>query len=176
MKCLTSEELAMLVEPLGIRRLPTNYLDVPKRESEVLIKAPPCPLRLERFAGRLSNFLGDGERILWLIDWETDPINQYVLFTAIRKGYGEMRSLIAAPGHLFANGEIDDAALLGGMSFLIVAFNWQAYLLSAGSADYILLGDSYLQFATNNSDKRRWLLELMRDFDLKQIKDVREAW
>ena len=66
--------------------------------------------------------------LVWLHDWDAWPSGQRMhVFERFRMSYGETRSLIDSPGHVFDRGEIDDA-----ISFvtLAVLFLWNCYVVT----------------------------------------------
>jgi hypothetical protein len=72
---------------------------------------------------------GRPETLLWVTDWSVWPSSEHMpLATALRRGLGEERSLIDAPGCMARLGEDDDA-----MSVLVTAvfFLWDCWLLEA---------------------------------------------
>jgi hypothetical protein len=66
--------------------------------------------------------------LVWIADWTVWPSGQRMhIFDRFRMSYGETRSLSHSPGHVFEEGEIDDA-----ISFvtLAVLFLWDCYVVT----------------------------------------------
>jgi len=82
-------------------------------------------------ARTLWNSLSDrSERLVWITEWGVWPSSEHMpLYKSLRQAFGDKRSLMDAPGHLFQLGEDDN-----GLSFFIVAalFFWDVYLLGTG--------------------------------------------
>jgi hypothetical protein len=71
----------------------------------------------------------DAEQFLvWFDDWGAWPSGQRMhVFEKFRLGYGETRSISAAPAHIFIDAEIEDA-----VSFVTIGvlFLWDCYVLT----------------------------------------------
>jgi hypothetical protein len=131
---------------------------------------------LSWLSARLTEWLpSDSTRMIWLSNWETFP-NQLIPFMRLRLGCGESRPPIEAPGHLFELSTEEENAVLAGYLFFVMAFNWEAYIVAQKSKDYIYLGDEHFVFSSADSGKMGQVSNLMSDFELKIIKDIREAW
>jgi hypothetical protein len=66
--------------------------------------------------------------LVWFADWDVWPSGERMhVFDRFRMSYGETRSLVHSPGHVFDKGEIDDA-----ISFvtLAVLFLWDCYVVT----------------------------------------------
>jgi hypothetical protein len=71
-------------------------------------------------------FNGEPLFLVWFNDWGVWPSGQRMhIFERFRMSYGETRLLIDSPGHVFDQGEMDDA-----ISFvtLAVLFLWDCYV------------------------------------------------
>jgi hypothetical protein len=79
--------------------------------------------------------------LLWLRDWGIFASEEYPdVWRAIRERYGETRSIIEAPGHLFARDEI---GLVRGMSRLVMLFGWDTVLICEPISSVLLISISH---------------------------------
>jgi hypothetical protein len=94
---------------------------------------------------------GKAEAVLWVTDWSVWPSGEHMpLVTALRRAFGEGRTLDEAPGHQFRLGE--DAE---GLSFFCVAllFLWDAYLLAGGGEMAVFIShDEYGVVLSRNTE------------------------
>ena len=117
--------------------------------------------------------------MLWLKKWETYPSNEIIFVETVRIGCGESRHIVDAPGHIFEIGEFDGRnyesgmlqdnpknAVLSGFILLIMCFDWDVYILSKSSLDYIYLGDQRILFSSINKDKIQEAETLLHKFNL----------
>lgn len=72
-----------------------------------------------------------GERsqyLIWCKDWGIFSSDEYPeIWTALRTGQGEHRSLREAPGHLF---QPQESALARGMGRLSLLFSWDSFVIT----------------------------------------------
>jgi hypothetical protein len=76
----------------------------------------------------MQAFSGEPLFLVWFHDWAVWPSGQRMhVFERFRRPYGETRMLIASPGHVFDQDEMDDA-----ISFvtLAVLFLWDCYVVT----------------------------------------------
>lgn len=65
---------------------------------------------------------------------------------------------------------------MAGLIFLIMAFNWSAYVVGEKDKEFIYLGDLYVIFSSADDEKMEQASKLISDYKLEIIKDVKEAW
>jgi len=83
---------------------------------------------------------------------------------SLRRGHGEQRRLIDAPGHLFEATEKDEAI---GHCYLAVIFHWTAYLYLASGAVTLLFWEGDLIDVWNPSKTMSPAIEeVVRKFEL----------
>jgi hypothetical protein len=175
MKCLTCSESQNWFDSKSIQIDGYRNLVFSKKHKQVTLTLPKNALALNYFSAQLTNWIpSHPNRMLWLSNWETDPSDQIVLFETIRFGCGESRPTIEVPGHLFEDDTAQQTAVLTGLSFIILAFNWQGYLV--GCNDYIYLGDEFVRFGIASEERLASVFSLAENFELKVIKDIKEAW
>jgi hypothetical protein len=176
MKCLTSDESQGWLTLMDVQIDGNRNLLLPIRPENVMTTMPSRIDNLNFFSARLVDWMpNDGRRLVWLSDWNTFP-NQYIPFLKFRLGCGEARPPIEAPGHLFEISNEEEDAIMAGILFFVMAFNWAAYIVSENRKDYIYLGDEHIVFSGADADRTRMAHELINDYKLKVIKDIREAW
>ena len=143
----------------------------------MIMTLPKKVSALAYFSARLNGWLSDGsERLLWLSSWETEPPQPLLFFEEIRKGSGDSRHIIDAPGHLLETPNSTEAALLTGLIFLVIGFGWEAYIVPQELADFVYLGDEHVVCSSARPEKMRELSEMVAAFGLRTINDIREAW
>jgi len=175
MKCLTYSESENWLGSKGIQIDGYRNLVFSKKHKQVILTLPKNALALSYFSAQLINWIpSHPNRMLWLSNWETDPPDQIVLFETIRLGCGESRPTIEVPGHLFDDATAQQNAILTGLSFIVLAFNWQGYLV--GHSDYIYLGDEFVRFGVASEERLASVFSLAEEFKLKVVKDIKEAW
>jgi hypothetical protein len=177
MKGLTYSESQKWFGSIGIQ-IDGNMrlLSLPVRPGNIITTMPKKALKLNYFSDRLADWLPHGvSRIIWLSDWQPRPF-QLVPFTKMRLGCGESRGLDEAPGHLFESSTEGEVAIIAGLLFLIMAFNWSAFFVAEKIGDYIYCGDEYIIFSSANREKMEEASRLISDYKLEIITDIKEAW
>jgi hypothetical protein len=144
MRCFTETECSQWLQQRGIAK-PAMY-------TQALQFAPPTePGRLTAFMRNL--FLAFGEfpgGLLVFEDWALYRPDEMALMTALRRGHGDERPLIEAPGHLFEPIESPEAI---GYSYLSVIFAWSAYLyLASGGATICFWEGDLIDFWSPEAD------------------------
>lgn len=177
MKYLTDNESQKWLASMGVRIDGNQDLLFPNAQAKTMSTMPRRALALSHLSARLVAWLScSSGRIIWLSNWTTYPDDQLALFEKVRLGCGESRSPIEAPGHLFDNSAEDDNSVMTGLVFLIMAFNWEAYLVARSDENHIFLGDEYIAFFSDSKKRLGEATELISDFNLEIITDIRSAW
>jgi hypothetical protein len=129
MQCLTPSESAEWLRSHRINGLSDGGGPCVFGDYEVFA-ASPRDARIQQFLARdLVTWLGEFESALfWLTDWPFYEPYELTLISSLRKGHGEHRPLIEAPGHVFAESERDE--LIGWVS-LMMCFGWDGYLFTS---------------------------------------------
>ena len=176
MKCLTFSDSKVWLELIGVR-IDENRCPLFDRKVDATMATLPTDVSALYYLciGIVDRFPKGPNSLLWLSSWETYPPEQIALFETIRRGNGETRSLIDAPGHLFGGDSLQERTMMIGLIFLILAFNWEGYLISSIET-YSHFGDQYIVFADSNVANSQVYKRLLDQFGLRKIRDVREAW
>ena len=65
---------------------------------------------------------------------------------------------------------------MAGLIFLVMSFNWEGYLMSENDDEFLYIGDQHLVFSSADACRMKEAADLVSTFQLKIIKDIREAW
>ena len=173
MKCLTDSESEQWLLSASMT---INGPDLrPQWPFTTLMTDVPRSLNFSGFAKRAAGWISDrAERMLWISNWNTDPPEGLSLFEASRRGWGENRRLFEAPGHIFNSP--DDSIILASYCCLILAFNWEGFVVAAKDREFIYLGDEHVVFSSSQSEKMNEATALRTAFGLKEITSIRQAW
>ncbi len=137
-------------------------------------------LRVASLATQLVDWLPNAcERMLWLGSWETYPPDQTILFETVRRGCGESRHIIDAPGHLFQSSAYDrndyetrtaedhkENALMWGLLLLMITLDWDGYLVTP-NGDCVSLGDTSIAIFSEDDAKIDEAYKIAARFNLK---------
>jgi hypothetical protein len=83
-------------------------------------------------AGELHGFEPVEEYLVWVTDWGVWPSSERPhIFDRFRASYGEHRTLVDVPAHVFRTGEYEDAQSL---VTLCVLFLWDVFVVGTGGA------------------------------------------
>jgi hypothetical protein len=84
--------------------------------------------------------------LVWFDEWGVWPSGERMhIFNRFRSSYGETRPLIETPGHLFGQGEFEDAV---SYVTLGVLFLWDCHVLTPGADKYVFF--SHDEFGQTN--------------------------
>ena len=67
-------------------------------------------------------------------------------------------------------------AVLAGLMFLIMTFNWEGYLVPQNRDEFVYLGDEHIVFSSADAGKMKDVEGFVSTFHLEVINDIREAW
>src|SRR5260370_8162590 len=145
MECITYNESEAWFAAMGVKIVKHRYISFSQRAvkrrcifvSNLEIEAS----NLGHLCTQLIDWLPNGcKRMLWLRDWATYRPDPTLLFETIRRGCGENRHIIDAPGHLFEASAYDRRGygnraahdheannLWCGVLFCIIAFHLLDY-------------------------------------------------
>jgi hypothetical protein len=175
MKCFSRQQCETLLRISDVAIAANDDLILAKLRHRITVDVPSRPLNLARFAARLVEWLPDGlQRVLWLSVWQSYPAQAAVLFEKIRNGCGETRPLGEAPCHVFEKfvGDSDifyneaESAILGGLVFLMLTFDWSGYVLSIDNEAHVFLTDGSVVFCTSDKAKLAEVSAVVGEFDL----------
>ncbi len=177
MKCLTFGESEQWLLSSGVRLDEHRNLQFSREHERIMVTMPRSASPLVYLSSQLARWVSaDVGRFLWLSHWQTYPPDQLVQFETMRLGCGETRRIIDSPGHLFEHSGEESNAILAGLIFLIMAFNWEAYITAHGRDEFFYLGDEHIVFSSRDPLKVKTVAELMSAFHLRRISNIREAW
>lgn len=165
MKCLTLIECS---EWLRERRI----IDAPYSREEPMeaygfqFEPPIKPSRLTAFTRQLVGVSGEFPGALVVFtDWALYRPDEMALVDSLRRGHGEHRRLIDAPGHLFAPTEEAEAI---GHCYLSVMFGWSAYLYLASGAVTVFFWEGDLVDVWSPDEKlTRSILGIVETYELR---------
>ncbi|MDB6016088.1 MAG: hypothetical protein JWR19_577 [Pedosphaera sp.] len=177
MKCFTYDESERWLASMGVRIDGNRNLLFPNEQEKIMTNMPKGASALKRLSADLAHwFACDSSCMVWFSNWDTEPRHPLVLFEKMRMGCGEPRHIIDAPGHLFEELTEEENALLTGVIFLIMVFNWEGYIVCQNRHEFIYLGDEHIVISSADSEKMREILGTVTSFKLKVITDIRQAW
>jgi hypothetical protein len=169
MKCLTRTEAQEWLAPSGLVIAEDLSIDLDELSRKNKYTARRRLLRGELNLWRISEAtIGwlpkRGQRMLWLSSWDTYPAGQVNFVEKIRRGCGEMRSLLQAPGHLFepatyvdyddrSSRDVDEEAVMAGLVLSVLSLHWDAVLFSKECEDYVFISDGFALFSSNDAER-----------------------
>jgi|SRR5215469_4031140 len=156
MKCLTSNECSNWLRERRVVEDPYSQ-DLSSDDFCLQFEPPMIPSRLTAFTRGLFDTFGEfpGALIVFT-DWALYRPDEMALVASLRRGHGDCRPLIDAPGHLFSSSEQAEAI---AHCYVALMFGWTAYLyLSSGAATVLFWEGDLVDFWS--SDER--LIQQMR--------------
>jgi hypothetical protein len=176
MRCLSPDDVPALLGPAGftVNLAQQSYrtalvLDGPISDLQRRVGAsPPDDIRgLQRFLEAINVWLpSDRARVLWLDHFETGMTGDDAFLLALRRGFGEARTLIEAPGHYFeaqpwreqdqqlvTPAHAAALSVLVGVASTLLLTSSDGWLIAEGCADRIEFWEGNIFF--HASDKRR---------------------
>lgn len=182
MKCLAHAASEQWLASFGVSINENDNLEFPKRLGRALhtlrMGLPKDGTRWMWFFSSIVDWMpNDCSRMLWLYSWHTYPPYQDVVFEKLRRGCGEFRHIIDAPGHLFdssayedyeskTDSDIQEDGVLAAMVLLMVLFDWEGYIVTNKSDDRILIGDEYLEFYSTDYNKIQQVIKIAKSYEL----------
>jgi hypothetical protein len=169
MKCLTPGECSEWLRERGIIESPYSR-DEPVEGHCFQFEPPEKPSRLTAFTralvGAFSEFPG---ALVVFTDWSLYCPDEMALVASLRRGHGENRWLIDAPGHLFAPTEEAEAI---GHCYLALTFGWSAYLyLASGAATVHFWEGDLIDFWSPDQSLTQKVLEVVHSYELRVTSD-----
>lgn len=167
MRCLEYAPSVRLLDEWGFKIGDARQLSVEKNKRVILTEVPQDAFLMFNFANDIIKWLpSHDERAIWPVYWNTDPIAQASIIEQIRNSYGEERNIIATPGMFFKEPKEKENAIITGMLFLMMTFDWSAYLITK-EGDYIHIFDTLIKFSFSKDEKANELNSIFRSYDLK---------
>jgi hypothetical protein len=183
MRCLTYSESEGWFAAIGAEITKYRYISFQHGAGRPRLLLPALKLDVmgaSSLATHLVDWLPSAcERMLWLSNWETYPPDQTILFETVRRGCGETRHIIDAPGHLFQSSAYDrndydtrtpqdheENGLLWGLLLLMITFNWDGYLVTP-NGDCISLADTSIAIFSDDDAKIDEAYKIADVFNLK---------
>jgi hypothetical protein len=102
-------------------------------------------------------------------DWPLYQPDEMALIDSLRRGHGEQRRLIDAPGHCF--GLAEEAECIGHC-YLAVTFGWSAYLyISSGAATVHFWEGDLVDFWSLDESLTQKVLSIVHSYELRVTSD-----
>ena len=119
MRVLTKAEIARWSNARNVPLAPATGL------FEIRFAVPPESANQARLSRALLDWLGPFDAVLvQLTEWPQDRPEEMAIVDALRRGHGDRRRVLEAPGHVFESGE---KAEVTGWLALLLAFGWDAH-------------------------------------------------
>ncbi len=169
MKCLTSNECSEWLRERGIVEAPYSQ-DTAAEDFCFQFEPPREPNRLTAFTRALFDTFGefDGALVVFT-DWSVYHPDEMALIDSLRRGQGERRALIDAPGHLFSSAEQAEAI---AHCYLAVMFGWTAYLyLSSATATVLFWEGDLLDFWSDDERLIKEVRGTVQTYELRVTSD-----
>ncbi len=193
MRCLTPDEA---VDLLGKGNVSVSMKEAWYRRELVLSLrhsvgqsrvgcGQPATMPVFTFAHRLSLWLpGDGFRLVWVDHDEAGLFpNISPLLHAARRGAGEARSVIEAPGHLFdaapwhacdeedvPEAQRQDVQIMAGILGLMLLDGWDGWLIGEGTFDRVELWEGNVFFYSRSGTQMDAARELIAEAGCKPVR------
>jgi hypothetical protein len=192
MRGLTAQETQEILGEYGFR-IDQNeswyrlglVLDTVSASAQMRVDACPSakPSRILGFAEAANRWLCPNKRrILWIEHYETAFPSPYDVFIATRRGLGEVRSLVEAPGHSFEahpydqTDQIDmgkdqehEANIIAGLSTLILVGGWDGWLIAEGDTDRIGFWEGFIYFYSSSAAQIDRAQLLINEFGFSKL-------
>ncbi len=140
MKCLTLNECSDWLRERGIVEDP--YSQDKGDDFCFQFEPPTNPRRLTAFTRELFDTFGEFSGALVVFtEWALYRPDEMSLVDSLRRGHGEHRALIDAPGHLFGPAEQAEAI---AHCYLALMFGWTAYLYLPSARATVLFWEGAL--------------------------------
>jgi len=168
MKCLNFKEAHVWLRP-EIKITANNALTLPRRGKEISCELPTKPLPLFYLSAELVKwFEMDHEILLWVQHYRGNF--QMSMFDKLRVASGNKRSLSEAHGQTFNKFLQADVESAASLSFLVMAFSWEGYLVGDSCESSVYIGDEYLNFSCDNQEQLTNALEMINRFRMQIIR------
>lgn len=133
-------------------------------------EVPERPTRLTAFTRSLFDGFGEFSGALVVFtDWALYRPDEMALIQSLRRGSGEQRSLIDAPGHWFEPTEQTDAI---GYCYLAVIFGWSAYLyLTSGALTVLFWEGDLIDVWSSDEALPKTIREIVQTYGLRVTSD-----
>jgi hypothetical protein len=172
MKCINILEAQALIEITGLEIHERRQLKPRERNRKCLtVSLPEKATILNTFASHLAAYLfgwnpqaPDG--ILWLSNWDTYPPYHMEFLDKVRSAYGETRPIIEAPVHVFDLLDSKEYSVMTQIIFLVMAYNWEGYLLTTTINDYIYMTDELVILSCTTDERFKEAMTLAETFKL----------
>ena len=105
--------------------------------------------------------------MLWVTDWPLYLEDEMSLFLELRRD-ANSRILLAAPGLTFSEAPEDQARLVHFV-YLVLAFNWEAFLLNGDRSSYIWLADEVIEVVSNDRQRVAELQETLAGYGVSHF-------
>lgn len=177
MKFLTYAESTEWLKQTGICIDEHRNLSPLQNSTDVMVTLPAKPLQIMSLASRLIEIFSlDTCLMLWLADWCEYPDAAYLLFQRVLRGCGENGSIYDSPGFKANIRDVQEQQIMVGFIFMILSFNWHAFLVSQVGTGYVYFGDAFVVFHLKDDFHVQTILDIASAYKLEVIKDPKQAW
>lgn len=169
MKCLTPKECSDWLRERDIFEAPYSQ-EAAADDFCFQFEPPTKPSRLTAFTRRLFGTFGEFSGALVVFtDWALYQPDEMALVDSLRRGHGERRDLIDAPGHLFTSAELAEAI---AHCYVAVMFGWSAYLyLPSGAATIYFWEGDLVDFWSADESLIKAVREIIQTYELRITSD-----
>ena len=170
MQCLTPNQCSEWLREHGIVESPYSR-DEANDAFCLQFEPPEKPSRLTAFTRSLFDGFGEfpGALIVFT-DWALYRPDEMALIDSLRRGHGEERWLIDAPGHLF---DPTEQTIAIGFSYLAVIFGWSAYLyLPSGAVTILLWEGDLIDVWSSDEALPHTIREIVQTYELRVTSDT----
>jgi len=170
MKCLTPSQCSEWLSEHDIFESPYSCAEA-NDEYYLQFEPPERPSRLTAFTRSLFEGFGEFSGALVVFtDWALYRPDEMALIDSIRRGSGEQRWLIDAPGHLFERSEQLNAI---GLCYLAVIFGWSAYLyLASGAVTVFFWEGDLIDIWSSDETISHTIREVVQTYELRVTSDA----
>jgi hypothetical protein len=142
---------------------------------EVMFAAPKEGRLQAILARQLVSWVGEFETALfWLSDWPFYQPDEMAIIMSMRRGHGECREVIDAPGHVFNITERDE--MVGWIS-LMINFGWDGHLYTSPFHGNMFQTSHEDFIWATSSDRQRYneISILVREWPLEIYRETKPA-
>lgn len=165
MQCLTQPQCSEWLRQHQIIEEPYRKEEA-HRAFRLQFETPEKRGALSALVRRLFGTFGEFNGALVVFsDWPLYEPDEMAIITGLRRGHGDRRHLIDAPGHLFGKQEEAEAI---GHCYLSILFGWSAYLyLPSGAVTIQFWEGDLVDVWTGDAQLEGAIRELVTQFHLR---------
>jgi hypothetical protein len=148
-----------------------GYICLPASHYRSVFKMPvSADARTQLFLSRrLAQWIQSSDVMLWITSWAVYTPEEMDVFVDLRQGFGEQRRLVDAPGHLFHTGDAEELRHTASILLLMMAFNWEGFVVSSDAQSILWMADEMLETSTNNQAEDTRLLVSLEQLGITKL-------